>query len=299
MKQIELVLQWMKHTHRFFARNEEVRPVWETTVLDEALQSPLLMHGILAISALHLSHLCEGGQRVPWLDLAIAHKNTALTMFTQQLHVISQSNAKAMMIFAGLAFAFSLASALTMDTEEDGPGLATLTDVFTLARGVQTVINAEAQFLRKSNLAPLFKIEPPSTKLPDHALAVLDALDQLNIQCQPQSGHNVESYARAIAELRDFGAFTYSAAPSMTMAAGWAIRATADYFDDLKAQKPLALVVLAHYCAFLHMSRENWCIGPWGLKVLEDILHTLEPEWQVYISWPVEEALGADPQAAT
>lgn len=76
------------------------------------------------------------------------------------------------------------------------------------------------------------------------------------------------------------------------MAAGWAIRAPEDYLDDLKAHRPLALVILAHYCVFLHWGRENWCIGSWGLQVLTEISNMVEPHWQPHISWAVEQVLG-------
>lgn len=85
-----------------------------------------------------------------------------------------------MVIFAGLAFAFSLASAVNVSNNDGGPGLSALTDVFILARGIQTVVNTEMYFLRQSNLAPLFNIGTPNTTLPTHTLAALEALDQLN-----------------------------------------------------------------------------------------------------------------------
>ncbi|KAJ5545843.1 hypothetical protein N7494_003428 [Penicillium frequentans] len=286
MTQLELVLQWINHTHKFAARSEKTRKVWEMPVLEEALNSPFLMHGILALSALHLSHLREDGRHVMWLDIAIAHKNTALVMFSDQLRNITKSNAKSMMVFAGLAFAFSLASAVDIDTKEDGPGLNALTDVFILARGVQTVLDAEADFLRQSNFKPLFDTTVPEVDIPENILAALDRLEQLHIRCS-QWDNNIDSasYTRAIKFLRDLAAITCAEPTSMTMAAGWAIHASQRYLDDLKAKKPLALVVLAHYCVFLHMARENWCIGSWGRKVLLQIAQALEPDWHPHIEW--------------
>ncbi|KAJ6005437.1 hypothetical protein N7451_003381 [Penicillium sp. IBT 35674x] len=240
------------------------KKVWEIPVLEEALNAPFLMHGILALSALHLSHLRED----------------------DQLRNITKSNAKAMMVFAGLAFAFSLASAVNMGTKEDGPGFNALTDVFILARGVQTVLDAETDFLRQSNFKALFDATVPEVDIPESILAALSRLEQLQIQCS-QMDNNMDSasYTRAIRYLRDLAAFSCAEPTSMTMAAGWAIHASQNYLDDLKAKKPLALVVLAHYCAFLHMARDNWCIGPWGRQVLLEITQALEPEWHPHIEW--------------
>ncbi|KAJ5654495.1 hypothetical protein N7490_001498 [Penicillium lividum] len=288
MTQLELVLQWIKHTHKFAVRNEATRKVWEMPVLEEALKAPFLMHGILALSAMHLSHLRQDERHVMWLDIAIAHKNTALVMFSGQLRNISQTNAKAMMIFAGLAFAFSLASALKMESKEDGPGLDALTNVFVLARGVQAVLDVEGEFLRQSNFAPLLNVTTPEVDIPDHFYAAMDRLEQLKLQyhqMDPDVDHG--SYTRNINQLRDLAVFSYAEPTSMTMAAGWAIRAPQKYLDDLRAHKPFALVVLAHYCVFLHMAQGNWSIGCWGRRVLEEIIQILDPHWKPHIEWAV------------
>ncbi|KAJ5806814.1 hypothetical protein N7474_010406 [Penicillium riverlandense] len=248
------------------------------------------MHGILALSALHLSHLHQDGRQTAWLDIAIAHKSTALSMFSDQLHNISESNAKAMVSFASLAVAFSFASALNCHDPADGPSLRALIDVFTLARGVQTVVNGATEFLRQSNYAPLFNITVPEVNIPDHVLAAFDRLDNLNNQCSQQSStHNKTPYERAITNLRELVVFTYAEPNSLTMAAGWAIRAPVDYLSGLKNYEPLALVVLAHYCAFLHLARENWCAGTWGRSVLEEIVQTLDPNWQCHIDWAIKQ----------
>lgn len=290
MKQLELVLQWIKHTHRLFARNEETRKVWEMPVLQEALQAPFLMHGILALSALHLCHHSNDDRHSEWLNTAIAHKNTALTMFSEQLPDISQTNAKAMMAFASLAVAFSFASTLSLGSSEEGPNLAALTDIFTLSRGVQTVVGAGMAFLRESNFAPLFDATAPDAPIPEEYLAAFERLEELNVECYRQSPHHdMVPYQRAITNLRDLAPFTFAEPTSLTLVAGWAIRAPGEFLQSFKEYHPLALVVLAHYCVFLHLARENWCVGLWGSIVLREISQVLEPGWLGHIEWALEQ----------
>lgn len=290
MQQLELVLQWMQHTHRLLARNEETRQVWEVVVLQEGLTAPFLMHGILALSALHLSHLREDTQQVTWFNVAIAHKSTALSMFSEQLHNIGQSNAKAMMSFAAIAVAFSFATALNSPTQEDGPSLTALTGVFSMSRGVQTIVNEASDSLLKSSFAPLFNVTTPDVSIPEDTIEALDLLEDLVRQ---ETQHSPEPIAKvyqgAITGMRRFSSFTYAEPMSMTLAAGWAIQARAEFLDDLHARTPLSLVVLAHYCAFLHMARGNWCIGHWGQAVLEEILQSLSPEWHVHVDWAIRQ----------
>ncbi|KAJ5718672.1 hypothetical protein N7488_004318 [Penicillium malachiteum] len=291
MTQAELMMQWICHTHKVFARNEATRQVWERHVTKEALQAPFLMHGILALSALHLSHLREDGRHIMWLNIAIAHKSTALSMFSEQLSSISRSNAKSMMGFSGLAFAFSLAS--TLEGTEDISRLDALIDVFSMARGVQTVMDADWAFIQTSDFAPLFDMTPLEVVVPDDTLNALDNLKELLDWHALQSpGRDLETYNTAV---RCFGRlleFAYAEPTSMTLVAGWAIRAHVEYIDALKRREPLSLVILAHYSVFLHLARGNWCIGSWGQEVLREILKSLESAWLPHVSWVSEKVLG-------
>lgn len=295
MKQLELMLQWIKHTHRLFARNEETRKVWEMAVLQEALQAPFLMHGILAISALHLSEMSNStsdDRYSEWLNTAIAHKNTALSMFSEQLPIISQANVKAMMSFASLAVVFSFASTQKLgDSQRDGPSLDALIDIFTLSRGVQQVVNAETNFLFASNYAPLFNIKaPPDTRIPTEFQNAFERLEELNLDYYRRSpGHDMVPYQRAIAFMQQLAPFSFAEPTSLTLAAGWAIRAPGGFMEELRIRNPLALVVLAHYCVFLHLARENWCVGSWGSIVLHEISQILAPDWRVHIEWALEQ----------
>ncbi|CAI7603156.1 hypothetical protein PCG10_010222 [Penicillium crustosum] len=289
MEELELELQWIMQTHKLLARNEETRKVWEIMVLQEALQEPFLMHGILGLSALHLSHLRADNSQAKWLSIAMSHKNVAISMFSEQLSNIDRSNVKAMMSFAGLVVAFSLGSALTSGSPE-GPSLNSLIEIFTLSRGVQAVVNAEPDFLRQSNFAPLFDVTAPQISWPDHVLVAFDRLEKLNAQCGQQiAHHNTAIYERVITYLRELAAFTLLQPTSMTLAGGFAIRAPEVYLSDLTSRQLYSLVVLAHYCGFLHMAQQNWCVGSWGRVVLGEIQQLLPPDWQHHIEWPVKQ----------
>ncbi len=259
---LELELQWILHTHKLFARNEETRRVWEIPVLQEALHNPFLMHGILAISALHLAHLRQHKRQTEWINIAIAHKSTALAVFSEQLHRIDESNARAMMGFAGIAVVFSFASALHCPNSVDGPSLDALADILRLARGIQTIGSQAAEFLRHSNFAPLFDVTNPGARIPDDALAALDYLESLNVEYgQRLEGDSRKSYENTIKTMKELAPFTYAEPTSLTLVGGWAIRAHPGFLEALRDREPFALVILAHFCVFLHITRENWCIG--------------------------------------
>lgn len=212
-------------------------------------------------------------------------------LFSEQLSNINQSNAKAMMGFAGLVVMFGLGSALTPGTET-GPSLGALIEIFTLSRGVQTVVNEEFRFLLESNFAPLFQATPPDVSTPDHVVDAFDHLIELNNRLgQDLDHHDSKCYEQSINLLRNLAAFTLAEPTTMTLVGGWAIRVSPEFLDALSCRDPFALVILAHFCGFLNMAHENWCIGPWGSLVLDEICQLLPQDWKHQVQWPVEQTL--------
>ncbi|KAB8211854.1 hypothetical protein BDV34DRAFT_61987 [Aspergillus parasiticus] len=291
MNQLRLIVQWQTDTHQLFSRNEETKHIWGVLLVEEALNTPFLMHGILAVSALQLSLSEVEPQKSFWLGLATAHKSQALPQFLENLHSVNAANAKAMMGLSGLVVAFAFGSALTGVSDADQPCLDTLHNIFVLCRGVQQIINV-ASTLRHSNFAPLFDPTPPQVAYPERAKESLDRLEQLNSAYGTDGAHDTAAYARAIRELRGLSVHTFAQPTSMMLAAGWAIRATPEYLQYVQQHEPFALVIHAHYCTFLHIARENCFLQVWGSCVLREIYHLLDSTWRLHITWPISEVFG-------
>ncbi|RDW57855.1 Zn(II)2Cys6 transcription factor [Aspergillus mulundensis] len=299
MTQLRLLVNWQTETCQFFSRDAETRIVWQVSLVDEALKTPPLMHGILAVSALHLALLdlqC-GQEQAFWLGLATAHKGEALQALREGLNSVAADNARSMMGLSALVVAYAFGAALTgsgADDSGDRPSLDSLNNIFVLCRGVQQVTNSAYAVLRQSNFAPLFNPGDQSVAIPDHVRESLDHLEHLNTECLQAGEHDHDSatYTRVIEALRSLSGHAFTQPNSMTLAAGWAIRVSSEYLGYLQANHPFALVVHAHYCAFLHLARGNCFLRSWGRAVLEDILCLLDDEWKPHIEWPVTEVFG-------
>ncbi|KAL4922614.1 hypothetical protein BDW62DRAFT_171386 [Aspergillus aurantiobrunneus] len=296
MTQLRLLVNWQRETCQFFSRGAETRMVWESYLVDEALRTPSLMHGILAVSALHLALLEPPPEQPFWLELATAHKGQALRSLREGLASVTSDNAREMLGLSALVVAYAFGSALT-DTgvsDADRPSLDALNNVFVLCRGVQQITNAAHSFLRQSNFAPLFSPGDLSAEIPDHIKESLDHLDDLNTECLHAGGHDAATYTRVIAAMRGLTGHSFALPNSMTLAVGWAIRVSPEFLEYLHAKEPLALVVHAHYCAFLHLARGNCFVQYWGRSVLQDIIQLLDDAWKPHIQWPVAEVFGED-----
>ncbi|KAL4738933.1 hypothetical protein BDV11DRAFT_127489 [Aspergillus similis] len=296
MTQLRLLVNWQHETCQFFSRNTETRVVWQIKLVDEALRAPPLMHGVLAVSALHLALSNRGQEQASWLGLATAHKGQALQALREGLNNVTPDNARSLMGLSALVVAYAFGSALTSTdgsgSDSDKPSLAALNNVFVLCRGVQQITSAAFAFLRQSNFAPLFSTGDQSVAVPDHVKESLDYLDHLNSKCLYAGDHDAATYTLVIEALRGLSGHAFSQPNSMTLPAGWAIRVTPEYLKYLQAKHPFALIVHAHYCAFLHLARGNCFLQGWGRSVLEDILELLDEDWKPYIKWPISEVFG-------
>ncbi|KAL2822418.1 hypothetical protein BJX63DRAFT_376478 [Aspergillus granulosus] len=294
LTQMRLLVNWQNETSQFFSRDTETRNVWQLYLVNEALKWPSLMHGILAVSALQFA-LSEPATEQPfWLELATAHKGQALHALREGIQKVTPENSKALMGLSALVVAYAFGSALTAVSEADKPSLHTLNNVFVLCRGVQQITNQAYSFLRTSTFAPLFTPGDPEVEVPVHVRRSLDHLDRLNTECLHAGSHDAVTYTRVISALRSLSAHAYAQPNSMTFSAGWAIRVSPEYLQYLQANMPLALVVHAHYCVFLHLARGNVFIQHWGRSVLEDIIQLLDSSWKPHIEWPIREVLGEE-----
>ncbi len=293
MVQLRLLVNWQHETCQFYSRDTETRIVWQIHCVDEALKTPPLMHGILAVSALHLALSEPPSEQAFWLGIATAHKGQALQFLRNGLGNITPENAKSMVSLSGLVVAYAFGSALT-ETDVDKPSLDALNKVFVLCRGVQQINKTSHSILQQSNFAPLYRPGDASLAIPEHVKASLDRLDRLNTECLHTGAHDAATYTHVISAMRGLSGHCFVQPNSMTFVVGWAIRLSPEYLEYLQAKEPFALVIHAHYCAFLHLARGNPFLEYWGRAVLEDILPLLDDSWRPHIAWPIAEVFGVD-----
>lgn len=290
MKQLQLIVQWQTSTYRFFAPSAETEDIWQRLMVEEALRTPMLMHGILGVSALHLELSRDSRERSQWVDLAVAHNAGALRSFVKSLPIITETNEKTRLGFSGLVVAHAFGAAMTDITAK--PSLDALINVFTLCRVVLNIIGTTSDTPIQGSFAPLFDLTAPTVVIPDNVLESLENLERLNKSMVIKANHDFDTYTKAIGSLKHLAARTFSQTLSVTLAAGMPIQCFKPYIDYVKQRQPMSLLILAHYCAFLHMTDWNMFIQPWGSHVLRDICASLDHDWKRHIVWPIQIVFG-------
>lgn len=251
------------------------------------------MHGILAVSALHLARIKPDTSRPTYIGTAVAHQNRALAPFRELLGDINPSNAKAMFAFASIVVVYAFGFPNTPHPNDPGAVVDDLYQILVLCRGVQQVINRASTSLRHSSFSPLLQLDEYTPYLPDDARAAIERLREANHACgQQDSAHDTAAYARVIDNIAEELSAVHGGLDSITVACRWAIRLPPRSVDLLRQRSPLALVVLAYFCALLHSLRQDWCLDEWGGRVARAIWMLLDEQWRDLARWAMLQVFG-------
>lgn len=303
---LELMHHYTTDTYQTLSDHNEFGTIWQHYVPEEALAHPFLMHGLLSLSALHLiaqhgEHTHASPALCKYTELATMHQNLALVAFRPQLAAIDASNCTAVFAFscmiAALAFAYERFIPQTGPHAHDPVG-ALLQD-FALFRGVEGVLQVHADRIRAGRLGPLIEDRPThqtaasgsgsSSAAPAVAKDVASAMDFL-LECNGASPPGDQPvYAQAIRQLHVSFA---KATGKMENVFRWPMVVADTYLDALRQRRPMALVVLAHYCVILCKVDGLWWSKERAKRLLLAVDRELEAEvrWRPLIRWPLRAA---------
>ena len=256
-----------------------------------AFSHPFLLHTILAISALHLAHFKKDVQ-AKHLTQAHFHYNIALPIATSLLEGINEKTCSALYIFSTMCATFTLGL---------GPkpgdflifGEQGIAEWLFLFRGMRTTLESHPGVLENSDLSPMFSISIRQLSQTTPPNKHLQALRQLIIERAPE-GKNVQVYLTALDELaRSFpptsvpGQGSSQTSPQTIFV--WLYRLSDDFVQRLQRRDATALVILAHFCVLLNNLGSFWWMNGWVEHLLSEIYRSLDAEYRVWISWPMEE----------
>ena len=292
MGDLELLHHFCTSTCFTTSNRAESHELWRVTVPKEGFTHDFLMRGILAIAALHFSHLRpENGEY--YRNLARSHQDEGLRTFNAIMPGITQTNCHAFFAYSSLIVVYTFASPRTpgslafVDEDQDSGKWVQL------IRGVNSILMYPSVWPWMEN-GPLRGLLQPGvintleTRLPKPADHQLRLLAQF-CENPDLSDEVVEAYQSAVKDLRKCYAkiFTRSSVEcEIGTAFTWPVEVPQKFIEMLSNRAPEALIILAHYCVVLHHLDDYWWIKGWAAHLIQNIYAELDSSFHGWIQWP-------------
>ncbi|KAK9372449.1 uncharacterized protein V1513DRAFT_460580 [Lipomyces chichibuensis] len=291
MRDLELMHHYSTQTYRTWSDVPETQEIWRIVVPKEALAHRFLMHGLLALSALHLVQI-NSDDRSPsqmmYVEIATRHHSLALSSFRPELNNITRVNCNALFAFSSILSVFAFASSQCTGIEHGMAPVEEILQAFSLLRGVYEILRTAWDWIENGQLGFLLRDEGRTTgdTLPAEARAALEYLDEVNNDNSESEAK--ETYCSTIRILREVFEDFYTRRQQVRSAMAWPITVPQEYIALLWSRQPMALVILAHYCVILRLLDRRWWLTGWSEKLVKEIYNSLDASWRPSIRWPVE-----------
>ncbi|KAH8590093.1 hypothetical protein B0O99DRAFT_522052 [Bisporella sp. PMI_857] len=302
-RDFELMHHFCTTTWSTMGMREDMRQVWRVVIPQEGYSHPFLMHGILALSALHKAYLLPD-KRLRYLTLGAHHYTCGQGVYRKLMANVTDENWKPIFCFALILIAYVRSPPATRSEKYaiEDPILVIL-ELFFMIRGLKAILAPYTLRFRKTNLSPLatavwFVEETDVTDanlslefspLPSNTFEVLADL-RFFMRSQANLA-NREDIDEAISKLRIMTVQIAESGTNIEFATFmiWPYFLPDTFVLDIKEKRPHALVVLAYFVPFLAiLERDYWFFKGMGRNLLNQIDACLEDHsaLRVYLDWP-------------
>ena len=293
---LELMHQYTAYTYLTISDSVDFQPIWQHTVPKEALTHDFLMHGILALAALHIAHE-RPEQEDLYISSALRHHNTAIVSFRSALQQVTEENCHAMFAFSTILLVLTLAFAQTGIQERDS--IQDLIQIFTLLQGTCLVLESAMKWITTGPLEPLVRRGLAGRNRAQEAAQRQDnstdpaeqALNSLEEYCQRtvESPSSSDAYSLAIGKLRGCAARARQNPGDHAAVVGWLVLVNSEYIDSVKNKDPVALVIMGLYGVLLDKLKGEWWILDMGERIVEAICEQIPAESLPLMDWALRQ----------
>ncbi|OAA56726.1 hypothetical protein SPI_07733 [Niveomyces insectorum RCEF 264] len=260
--------------------------------LKTGLESPYLLHQLLAFSARHQAFL-HPERAAAYLQQAVYLQTKAISLFNATGPAVDESNCVAALLFAAALGHHLLAD--TLSRRDDAGGLpaflAHYIQCVEMHRGVFVVASAAWPLLLASELEPILSRSAGLTSRSPRGTHC-QRLHGLVDGARGLSEADTEACREAIRYLQvGFDAMLAEReelAMRQQMIFSWSLLAAPKLTGLLAARRPEVLVVLAYYALLLHYGRAIWLVGDAGQYIFCLVADYLGPSWEDWLAYPRE-----------
>jgi hypothetical protein len=285
-----------------------LHPIWQLAIPKHALLHPFLMHGLLALAALHLCQDFSPPERSLYTELASTHQNQALTVYITQLQSITEGNCHALFAFSSILAALSYAFLQTPLIGVVGDAyVENIVEVFDLLVGATAIAVEAREWLKQGNLSQMLT---PARSVLDHDASLLSddlrkafeaLLERANHLPSSQDQYDGLQESNSSAYIRKDSLYASSIrrmivtfslqdcrAPELSDVIGWPVFLDPSYISLLKKRDSMALVILAYYGAGLHAFNDVWWLRGLGARLVRAVSDIVDDSWHPYLRWAID-----------
>ncbi|KAJ3497952.1 hypothetical protein NLG97_g1497 [Lecanicillium saksenae] len=256
-------------------------------VLRIALETPYLLHQVLALSSRYLAHL-HPDQFEFYYGQAIKFQTNAIEGFSAAQPLSSDACMPAV-LFSSLLSRHSLVDTLNTRGGDFEAFLDSFVQCAQLQRGIRAVVTGVSwSSLLKSDLAPFLRWGTSGL----HATTRGHECDQLLRLIAITPGLDAvarESCRTAVHHLQvglDDLANPVPDKNSYQMIFSWSIYLPEEFIELLSQHRPEAAAIMGWYAVLLHYGRNMWQIGDAGEFFLSSLVDFLGLQWSHWLEWP-------------
>jgi hypothetical protein len=262
---------------------------------EEATKHSFLMHGVLALSALHLA-IIRPAQVNKYASLCDKHQASALASYRQLLTHITEDVADALFALSTIILISSLARATLKASQGDGEGMHymsvdSICELLYLTRGIREVKEATGERVNRGPFSVVLyghdlasDVQVTMSPKISNVFRELDRMVHINCAEQEKKKHCSEAveYLRSIYEAM-LGNYLIGDL-EMGQVWRWTAMLSYDFIKLVQAHYPPALVITTHFTVAAMMLREMWFMSNWGSLAFDGIRVALKGELEDHLA---------------
>ncbi|CRK12183.1 hypothetical protein BN1708_010379, partial [Verticillium longisporum] len=311
MVDLELIHNFTTFTYATLGSDPQVRQMMKTTVIRMALECEYIMHTVLAVSALHLSHYRHARADF-YVTKAMQHHQVgarvAIALMGGDLH---KEDCEHLHLFCLLTLFYALGSPRKSSDDSLLMGQSAFPNWIFLLRSHEPIIERLNPHNYTGPLSPVFALGRErwhvlnrwEQQLPGPPL--LGELSALVAKAVTDPDL-LNTYSFAIEHLRRVltllvangdGALGPAAArgPAVRLE-GWDVimwkwQVAKDFLPLLQGPDPAqeAVAIFAHFLILIKKVEDQWWLEGWSTHLMAKVWEKLDQEHRLWVQWPIEE----------
>ncbi|PVH90748.1 hypothetical protein DM02DRAFT_620864 [Periconia macrospinosa] len=254
--------------------------VWQHDIPALAASNIILVHGFLAVTAIHCAWK-EPAQRDLYRSRALHHHGLSLPIFQEMVATASPKTAEVIVAYSILLCIWVYAF------PEIAPEQLSLNDILRMVdviRGSRTVFRLYRGVIMESPMHIFLNPPLPAPILEDQDTSVRQTLQLLRDQVGHQSDKNAVQQLQTFLD-RYMTGFDYN-----RLSAAWMASVEDDYWDRLRDRHPDAVLVFSYSTLLIRASEhECWWMSGWSGRILQACSDIMSPEVKETIGWVYHE----------